>query len=54
MSKPTVLIVGAGVAGLEILMALRHLAGDLADVALIAPEEEFIDRPMLVAEPFGT
>ena len=54
MSKPTVLIVGAGVAGLETLMALRHLAGDLADVALIAPEEEFVDRPMLVAEPFGT
>src|SRR5919202_483842 len=54
MSKPTVLIVGAGVAGLEAMMAWRPLAGDLAGFAVIAPEEEFVDRPMLVAEPFGT
>ncbi len=48
-----VLIAGGGVAGLEALMALRDMAGDRVDLALLAPEAEFVYRPMAVAEPFG-
>jgi sulfide:quinone oxidoreductase len=48
-----VLIVGGGVAALETLMALRDLAGDRVRVTLVAPEPDFVYRPMAVAEPFG-
>lgn len=48
-----VVIVGASVAGLEALLALHELAGDRVRLTLIAPEPEFVDRPMTVAEPFG-
>src|SRR6266516_3250606 len=47
-----VLIAGGGVAGLETLLALRALAGDLLDLELLAPEPEFWYRPLAVAEPF--
>jgi sulfide:quinone oxidoreductase len=48
----TVLIAGAGVAALEATLALRHLADELVEVELVAPEDEFAYRPMSVAEPF--
>jgi sulfide:quinone oxidoreductase len=48
-----VLIAGGGVAGLETLLALRALAGDLVDLELLAPEPAFWYRPLAVAEPFG-
>ena len=48
-----VLIAGGGVAGLEALLALSALARDLVEVELLSPDEEFVFRPMLVAEPFG-
>src|SRR5918994_899446 len=48
-----VLIAGGGVAGLEALLALRALAGELVDIELIAPTDVFVYRPLLVAEPFG-
>ena len=47
-----VLIAGGGVAGLETLLALRALAGDLVDSELLAPEPRFWYRPLAVAEPF--
>lgn len=47
-----VLIAGGGVAGLEALLALRKLAGDLVDVELLAPDPYFWYRPISVAEPF--
>jgi sulfide:quinone oxidoreductase len=47
-----VLIAGGGVAGLEALLALRALAGDLVDLELLAPEPAFWYRPLSVAEPF--
>src|SRR5262249_40911825 len=46
-------IVGGGVAGVEALLALRDLAGDNAQVTLIAPEPDFLYKPLLVEEPFG-
>ncbi|MGZ4393317.1 MAG: FAD-dependent oxidoreductase, partial [Gaiellaceae bacterium] len=48
-----VLIAGGGVAGLEALLALRALAGDLVELELLAPEPTFFYRPLAVAEPFG-
>ena len=47
-----VVIAGGGVAALEAALALQDLAPELADVELIAPEEEFVYRPLAVAEPF--
>jgi sulfide:quinone oxidoreductase len=48
-----VLIAGAGVAGLEAAFALRELAGDRVVVKLLAPNDEFVYRPMTVGEPFN-
>jgi len=48
-----VLVCGGGVAGLEAMLALRALAGELVDVELVAPEHHFFYRPLAVAEPFG-
>ena len=54
MSRPLhVLIAGAGVAALEATLALRALAEDRVDIELLAPDTEFVYRPMSVAEPFG-
>jgi sulfide:quinone oxidoreductase len=48
-----VVIAGAGVAGLEAALALSDLAGDAARTTIVAPEEEFVCRPMRVVEPFA-
>jgi sulfide:quinone oxidoreductase len=52
MKRPRVLIAGGGVAGLETLLALRALAGDRVDVAMLAPELKFVNRSMAVDQPF--
>jgi sulfide:quinone oxidoreductase len=51
-SRIRVVIAGGGVAGLETLMALDALAGDRAELMLVAPENEFVYRPLGVEEPF--
>jgi sulfide:quinone oxidoreductase len=48
-----VVIAGGGVAGLEAVLALRDLLGGGVDVTIVAPEREFVYRPMAVAEPFA-
>jgi sulfide:quinone oxidoreductase len=48
-----VLIVGGGVAGLEAALALRELGGERIATTMIAPNPEFVYRPMTVREPFG-
>jgi sulfide:quinone oxidoreductase len=48
-----VVIVGGGVAALECALALSHLAPELTDVTVIAPNLEFVYRPMVVREPFA-
>jgi sulfide:quinone oxidoreductase len=57
MSIPTgnfrVVIVGGGVAALEVALGLAKLAPELTDVNLIAPNHEFVYRPMTVREPFS-
>jgi sulfide:quinone oxidoreductase len=48
-----VLIAGAGVAGLEAMLALHERASDRVDVTLLSPESEFRYRQLSVASPFG-
>ena len=48
-----VLIVGAGVGGLETALALRTLAPASVNVRMLAPERHFTYRPLSVGEPFG-
>jgi sulfide:quinone oxidoreductase len=48
-----VVIVGGGIAALELVLALRELAGDRVRITVIAPERDFVPRPLLVAEPLG-
>ena len=48
-----VVVAGAGVAGLEALVALRSLAAERVELELIAPEDEFTLRALDVFEPFG-
>jgi sulfide:quinone oxidoreductase len=48
-----VVIAGAGVAGLETMLALRALAGPRVEITLVAPTPDFVYRPLSVAEPFG-
>jgi len=40
-------------AGLEALLALRDLANELVDVTLVAPEPDFVYKPLAVDEPFS-
>jgi sulfide:quinone oxidoreductase len=48
-----IVIAGGGVAGLETALALRALAPDLTDIALVAPNPTFALRAAAVGEPFG-
>lgn len=48
-----VVIVGAGVAALETLLALRALAPGRLAITLVAPERVFVNRSMAVAQPFA-
>ena len=50
--RPRILIAGAGVAGLEAVLALRAAAGRTVDITVLAPDGEFVYRPTSVAEPF--
>jgi sulfide:quinone oxidoreductase len=49
----TVVVAGGGIAGVEGLLALRALGGDLIDLTLVSPGLEFVERPMTVTEPFA-
>lgn len=51
-ARPRVLVAGAGVAGLETMLALRALTGDRVEITLLAPELKFVNRSMSVAQPF--
>jgi len=48
-----VLVAGGGVAGIEVILALGNLARDRVEATLLDPAEEFVYKPLLVAEPFG-
>jgi sulfide:quinone oxidoreductase len=48
-----VLVVGGGVAGIELLPALRALAKERVSIEVLSPAREFVYRPLSVLEPFG-
>lgn len=52
-AKLQVIIVGGGVAALETALALGDLAPDHIAVTVIAPNAEFVYRPLTVREPFA-
>jgi len=58
MPEPTtseprqILIAGGGPAALEAALALHRLAGPLVAITLLAPEPDFVYRPLAVIEPF--
>ena len=51
--KPDVVVAGGGLAALELVLALRELAGERVSITVIAPEREFVPRPLLVVEPLA-
>ena len=51
--KLRVLVVGGGVTALETLLALRDLAQERVAMTVLAPNSEFVYRPMTVREPFA-
>jgi sulfide:quinone oxidoreductase len=51
--KLRVIVAGGGVAALETVLALADLAPDRTDVTVLAPNSEFVYRPMTVREPFA-
>jgi sulfide:quinone oxidoreductase len=53
MTKRHVIVAGGGVAGLEAVLALCAEAFDTVEVTLLAPERQFVYRPLAVGEPFG-
>lgn len=48
-----VVVVGGGIAALETVLALHHLAEGQLDVTLVAPEEHFVMRPLATARAFS-
>jgi len=48
-----VVVAGGGVAGLEALLGLRALAADRVALTLVSPTQDFVYRPLAVAEPFA-
>ncbi len=46
------LILGGGIAGLEALLALHELAADRTELTLVAPDPDFVYKPLIVEEPF--
>jgi sulfide:quinone oxidoreductase len=50
MSGFRVVVCGGGVAAIEGMLRLRSLAGDLVEVTLVAPNDEFVYRPLAVRE----
>jgi sulfide:quinone oxidoreductase len=47
-----VVIAGGGVAALEATLALRALAREPVEIELIAPDNDFVYRPLAVTDPF--
>lgn len=50
--SPRVVIAGGGVAALEAVLALRALAPDPIAIDVVAPDRDFVYRPLSVAAPF--
>lgn len=53
MSEFRVVVCGGGIAAVEGLLRLRSLLGDAVSIALVAPNEELVYRPLAVRQPFA-
>jgi sulfide:quinone oxidoreductase len=53
ISPLRVVVAGGGIAGLETLLALHDLGDAQLQLTLIAPQPDFVLRPLIVAEPFA-
>lgn len=53
MSDFTVVVCGGGIAAIEGVLRLRKLAGDSVDIRLVAPNDELVQRPLAVRQPFA-
>lgn len=53
VASPRVVIIGGGIAAIETVLALHDLAGPRLRPTLIAPEPDFVLKPLTVARPFG-
>src|SRR5687768_8712497 len=51
--KPSVLIVGGGVAAVEALLALSDAAGDRVAITMLMPKPELEIKALTVAVPFA-
>jgi sulfide:quinone oxidoreductase len=51
--RTNVLIIGGGPAALEAALALHRLAAEQVGVTVLAPEADFVYRPLSVLEPFS-
>jgi sulfide:quinone oxidoreductase len=51
--RSELLIVGGGPAALEAALAVQRLAGERIHITLLSDRDEFVYRPVAVAEPFG-
>ena len=48
-----VVVAGGGVAGLEAVLALTDIVGTHVRITLVAPDDDFVYRPLSVGEPFA-
>ncbi len=52
-TKPRVVVIGGGFAGLETMFCLRHQLGDGVDLSLVSNDKNFVFRPDTIYVPFG-
>jgi sulfide:quinone oxidoreductase len=53
MSDFNVVVCGGGIAAIEGVLRLRKLAGASVDIQLVAPNDELVQRPLAVRQPFA-
>jgi sulfide:quinone oxidoreductase len=53
MTNFRVVISGGGVAAVEAMLRVRRLGGEHIDLTVVAPNEDFVYRPLAVREPFA-
>lgn len=46
-------IAGSGIGALEAVLMLRELLGSAAQITIVSPATEYVDRPLAILEPFG-